>query len=151
MSAFPPFHDFEALRRDLERTFERGTSMLPGRFRHSFLPGRMGRNYPLVNLSDDSENFYVEALAPGVNPDDFNVSVVKNTLTITGDKPGLSDVVPDRVHRSERWSGQFARSVELPAEIDADKVGADYRNGVLLLTLPRSESARPRRVRIQAN
>lgn len=150
MIALRPFQDFEALRRDLERSFERG-SLLPSRFRHAFLPGRSPRHYPMVNLYDDGENFYVEGLAPGINPDEFNVSVMKNTLSITGNKPGLSDVSPDRVHRSERAAGQFARSVELPAEIDADKVEAEYRHGLLLLTLPRSESARPRRVQIKVS
>lgn len=148
---FNPMRDFDALRREIERTFERaGTGTTP-RWRYAFLPGRGARQYPLVNLYDDGENVYVEALAPGVQPDDFEITVVKNSLTIGGEKPGLRDIPQERIHRTERAAGRFMRSVELPTEVDPDKINAEYRKGLLMLTLPRAESARPRRVQVQAD
>jgi HSP20 family protein len=117
----------------------------------AFLPGRGARQYPMANLYDDGVNLFVEALAPGVDPDKFEVTVAGTTLTIAGEKVGLMNVPPERIHRSERAAGRFMRTIELPAEIDPDHIGSQYRHGILLLTLPRSESARPRRIQIQTS
>ncbi len=149
MAVWDPFREFEELRREIDRAFEQvGLGPLP-RWRLAFLPGRAARQYPLVNLHDDGTNLYVEALAPGVEPNRFEVTVVGTTLTIAGEKPGLKDVAPERIHRSERAAGRFVRTVELPVEVDPNGVSAQYRYGLLLLTLPRSESARPRRIAVQ--
>jgi HSP20 family protein len=140
----------ERLRREIEQTF--GAEASAGRAsRKAFLPGRAARQYPLVNLYDDGETFTVEALAPGVDPAQLDVTVVQNTLRIAGDKPGPVGVPPERIHRSERAAGRFVRTFELPTEVDADRVNAQYRNGLLLVSVPRAESARPRRVTVQAS
>jgi HSP20 family protein len=150
MAVWDPFRELEALRQEIDRAFEQvGLAPLP-RWRLAFLPGRAARQYPLVNLHDDGTNLYVEALAPGVEPDKFEVTAVGNTLTIAGEKPGLPDVAPERLHRSERAAGRFMRTVELPVEVDPNKISAQYKRGLLLLTLPRAESARPRRIAVQA-
>jgi len=100
----------------------------------------------LVNLSEDEGNVYVEALAPGVDPKSLELSVVQGSLTIKGEKPGLAQVSAEAYHRNERAAGRFLRTIELPAEVEADKVRADYRNGLLLITLPKVEAARPRQI-----
>lgn len=152
MAVWDPFRELEVLRREIDQAFGEAGLRPPGRRRQqAFLPGRAARQYPLVNIYDDGTNFYVEALAPGVDPEQLEISAVARGLTITGGKAGLSDVPSERVHRSERAAGRFTRTVELPHEIDPDKVGAEYRNGLLLLTVPRAEAARPRRVSIQAS
>ena len=120
-------------------------------WRRAFLPGRAARLYPLVNLYDDGAAFTVEALAPGVDPAGLDVTVAGTTLTIAGEKPGPAGVPPERIHRSERAAGRFVRTVELPTEVDADGVSAQYRNGLLLVSVPRAESAKPRRVAVQAS
>jgi HSP20 family protein len=138
------------MRRELERAF--GGEAAAGRaWRLAFLPGRAARQYPLVNLYDDGESFTVEALAPGVDPAHLNVTAMRNTLTIAGEKPGALGVPPERIHRSERAAGRFVRTVELPTEVDADGVSAQYRNGLLLVSVPRAESAKPRRVAVLAS
>jgi HSP20 family protein len=114
----------------------------------AFLPGRGARQYPLVNVSEDDRNVYVEALAPGVDPKSLDLSVMQGALTIKGEKPGLAQVSAEAYHRNERAAGRFVRSVELPVEVDAGRVSADYRNGLLLVTLPKAEAARPRQVPI---
>jgi HSP20 family protein len=101
-----------------------------------------------VNLSEDKDKLYVEALAPGVDPKTLDLSVVQGTLTITGEKPGLVQVSAEAYHRNERAAGRFVRTIELPAEVDAEKVHADYRNGLPLATLPKSEKARPKQIPI---
>jgi HSP20 family protein len=140
--------EMEALRREMERRFSEfwpGHGRVP---RVAFLPGRGARQYPLVNVSEDEQNVYVEALAPGVDPKSLHLSVVQGALTINGEKPGLAQVSAEAYHRNERAAGRFVRTVELPLEVDAGKVSADYRNGLLLVTLPKAESARPRQVPI---
>lgn len=150
MAMFNPMRELDAMQREMDRAFRQmGLSGFPdGRL--AFLPGRAARQYPLVNLHDDGNNFYLEALAPGIEPDKLDITVAGNTVTISGEKPGLKDVPPERIHRNERAAGRFVRTFELPAPVDADKIGAQYRHGMLLLTMPRSEDARPRRISVQA-
>ena len=148
MAVWDPFVELERLRQEFDRAASRsGSGRSPGRF--AFLPGRAARQYPLVNVADDGENFYVEALAPGVDPDQLEITVVQNRLTIAGEKRGAGDVAPERVHRVERAAGRFLRTVDLPVEVEADRVEAQYKNGLLKLTLPRAAASRPRRVTIQ--
>jgi len=90
----------------------------------------------------------VEALAPGVDPKSLELSVLQGALTIKGEKPGLAQVAAEAYHRNERAAGRFIRTIELPTEVEADKVRADYRNGLLLITLPKAAAARPRQVPI---
>ena len=144
-----PIVDLDALRREIDRTFEEFWSdRLPRTWRGAFLPGRAARQYPLVNLTEDEGNVYVEALAPGVDPKSLDLSVVHGTLTIKGEKPGLAQVSAEAYHRNERAAGRFVRSIELPAEVDPAKIHADYRNGLLLVTLPKSEKAKPKQISI---
>ncbi|RPI02502.1 MAG: Hsp20/alpha crystallin family protein [Zetaproteobacteria bacterium] len=148
MPAWNAFGEMDALRREIDRAF---SEFWPGRGRVprvAFLPGRGARQYPLVNVSEDDRNVYVEALAPGVDPKSLDLSVMEGALTITGEKPGLAQVSAEAYHRNERAAGRFVRTVELPVAVDAGKVSADYRTGLLLVTLPKAESARPRQVPI---
>ena len=147
MPLWEPFSGLDALRREIDRTFEDFWSdRWPRTGRVAFLPGRAARQYPLVNLSEDEGHLYVEALAPGVDPKSLDLSVVQGTLTIKGEKPGLAQVSAEAYHRNERAAGRFVRAIELPADVDAAKVHADYRNGLLLVTLPKSEKAKPKQI-----
>jgi HSP20 family protein len=144
-----PFVEMEALRREIDRAFEGFWPQRPWRpFRTAFLPGLAARQYPLVNVHEDEANLYVEALAPGVDAKSLDLSVVGDTLTIKGEKPGLAQVAAEAYHRNERAAGRFIRTIELPTEVDRERVAADYRNGLLLITLPKSEAAKPRQIPI---
>ncbi len=149
MAVWDPLTEMESLRREIDRTlgefwFDRG----PRTWRGAFLPGRAARQYPLVNVSEDEGHVYVEALAPGVDPKSLDLSVVQGTLTIKGEKPGLVQITADAYHRNERAVGRFNRTIELPTLVDAAKVHADYRNGLLLITLPKSEEAKPKQISV---
>ena len=149
MQRVDPFAMMEAMQREMERlSRERSSDRAPGRWRTAFLPGLGARQYPLVNLSDDAQNVYVEALAPGVDPKSLDLSVAQGTLTISGEKPGLAEVTAEAYHRNERAAGRFTRTIELPADVDAARVSAEYRNGLLVVALPKTEAAKPRQIPI---
>ena len=147
-----PFGELEALRREIDRAFE-GYGVRPGRFTGSaFLPGRGARQYPLVNLYEEEDAVHVEALAPGLDPGELNISILRNVLTISGEKKyPVVDVQPEAYHRRERAVGKFVRQVELPIDVDGEKVSATYKNGLLRLTLPKSEAAKPRQIAVHSN
>ena len=105
-----------------------------------------------MNLSEDSENIYVDALAPGVDPGSLNVSVTQDQLLISGEKTDpLSSVKDDAIHRSERSAGQFTRSLTLPSGVESGKVAAAYKDGLLKITLPKAEAAKPRQIQVRVS
>ena len=150
MAELNPWQTLEALRRELDRVFdETGTRNEPF-FRTAFLPGRAARRYPLTNLYEDKDAVYLEALAPGVDAATLELSVVGNTLRISGEKRRVAgDVKPEAFHRSERATGKFVRHLQLPVEVDENKVHADYRDGLLIVTLPKAEKAKPKQIAVQ--
>jgi HSP20 family protein len=103
--------------------------------------------FPLINVFHDGEDFVLVAELPGVNKENLDVQVRGDTLRIQGKKT-ISYDSDASVHRRERAAGEFDRTLTLPAEVDAAKVTAEYRDGVLTLRLPRAESAKPRNVTI---
>jgi HSP20 family protein len=152
MAQWDPFQEIDALRREIDRAFEEfGLETVPS-YRAAFLPGRLARGYPLVNLHEDRDHLYVEAMAPGIDPHSLKLTVVHNTLTISGEKEGApSDVKPEAFHREERARGKFVRTITLPVEIDENKVNAEYKNGLLVITLPRAEKAKPKPIAVQVS
>lgn len=117
--------------------------------RTSFLPGRAARGYPLLNIGEDKENVYVDALAPGVDPKTLSISVTQDLLVISGEKKALlSSVGAEAIHRSERSAGQFTRSMTLPFEVDSGKVKATYQDGLLKIVLPKAEVAKPKQIQV---
>lgn len=143
------WEELEALRRQMDRTYQDlEGARWPRVWRTAFLPGTAARRYPLVNLHEDANNLYVEALAPGVDPKVLDLSVVQGRLTIKGEKVGLEYVTAEAYHRNERAAGQFNRTIDLPVHVDPAKVKADYTNGLLLITLPKSEEAKPRQIQV---
>lgn len=103
--------------------------------------------FPLINAFKDGDDFVVVAELPGVKKEDLDIQVRGDTLRIQGKKTVSYDENAS-VHRRERAAGQFDRTLSLPEEVDAAKVSAEYRDGVLTLRLPRAESAKPRTVAI---
>ena len=144
------WNNMEALRGEIDRAFAQCGFRPEPFFPTAFLPGRAARRYPLINLHEDRDTLHVEALAPGVEPGSLELSVVGHTLTISGEKQRHpADITPEAFHRSEREAGQFKRSIELPLEVDSSNVTADYRHGLLLVTLPKADRAKPQQIPVQ--
>jgi HSP20 family protein len=106
-----------------------------------------GRGRPAVNAWETDDALKVELELPGVQSDQIELSVVGDELSIKVDRP---DAEPQGAtyHRRERGVGTFARVVRLPLEVDPDRVEAELRYGVLTITLPKAESARPRKIEV---
>lgn len=104
--------------------------------------------FPLMNVSQDSENFYIRTEVPGLKLEDINVSVTGRSVSLSGERKIESENEKVRYHRKERESGKFRRQFNLPTDLDAEKVQARYRNGILMVVLPKAETAKPRKVAI---
>lgn len=150
MAQWNPFEDLAGLRQEIDRAFEGfGVGQDPLR-QVAFLPGRGPRRYPLINLLEDKDHIYIEALTPGVDPKSLNVTVTHNRLTIAGEKTRIAgDVKPEAFHRSERASGKFVRTVDLPLEVEGGGVKAEYKNGLLVVTIPKAEKAKPKQINVK--
>lgn len=89
-------------------------------------------------------------LAPGVDPATLELSVVGNTLRLTGEKRRVAgEVQPEAFHRRERATGTCVRQMQLPGEVDAQQVHAAYKNGLLIVTLPKTAQAKPQQILVQ--
>ena len=152
LMSFNLFNELERMRKDFDRILadDRVSGWTFPFSSTSFLPGRSLRSYPLMNVGEDGESIYVHALAPGVDPETLNVSVTGSQLTISGQKiPLPEEVKPEDLHRSERSSGQFVRSVSLSVPVNRERVEASYKDGVLKIVLPKTEEAKPRQVQVR--
>jgi HSP20 family protein len=144
-----PLNVMEVLHRDLERAFGNGGVSNEPFSRVAFLPGRAARRYPLINLYEDRDHVYVEALAPGVDVESLALTVIRNVLSISGEKRRTPDhIPPEAFHRNERAAGKFVRTVDLPVEVDADQVKAEYQHGLLMVTLAKAAAAKPKQITV---
>jgi HSP20 family protein len=134
---------FENLRREVDQLFTRVSHEAPARASYGV--------HPLVNLFESADGFVLTAELPGMKLEEIELAVQGNRLSIRGErKISYPDDGRTNLHRRERQAGQFRRAVELPVAIDSEKVEASYRNGVLLVKLPKSAAHRPRRIEVRA-
>lgn len=104
---------------------------------------------PPVDVREDKDHVRIQAELPGVKPEDVKISLENNLLTIRGEKQVAEVKDTDRVHRYERAFGVFERSFTVPSTVDADRIEARYEHGVLTVTLPKAERAKPRQITVQ--
>lgn len=142
VSRWDPFRDVLTLQQRLNR-FLGDTS-------NAFGPEGVGSWVPPVDIVEEPERLVFRAEIPGVSKDDIDIKVENGTLIIQGEKKQEGEVNGETAHRVERFYGAFTRSFSLPATIDAEKIQARYKDGVLELVLPKAEIARPRKIQIVA-
>jgi HSP20 family protein len=104
--------------------------------------------FPLINLTEDPSHYYIRAELPGIKADALDVQVVGKKVALSGERNAESPEDGVRYHRRERDAGKFSRVVTLPKDIQADKVEAKLAHGLLTLTIPKSEAAKPRQISI---
>jgi HSP20 family protein len=105
---------------------------------------------PPIDIYETTDAYNVVAELPGFNPDEVDVTVNEGTLTIKGERKFYSEVNEENFHRVERRFGAFQRLVSLPAQVDAAKVEANFDKGVLTISIPKAEVAKPRKIEIKA-
>ncbi|EID99932.1 Hsp20/alpha crystallin family protein [Leptospira licerasiae] len=121
---------------------------IQNRFHNLFDPvSEGGQVYPALNVYTDQDKISVTAEVPGLSPEDLDITVAHNLLTISGE---WKEYTQDRPRRIERARGKFQRRLELPVAVDSEKVEASVKDGVLTLELPILESEKPRKIRIEA-
>lgn len=137
------FGQFERLRRELDDVF--GVSGLPSSIR-SVAPGTL----PAINVGRTPTSVEVYAFAPGLDASKIEVTLDRGILRIAGERaPGIPDEARTQVYTRERDAGAFNRAVSLPDDIDPAHVNASYRDGVLQVSIARSEAAQPKRITVQ--
>jgi len=106
---------------------------------------------PAIDIEENNGNLMVRAEIPGMRKEDIKVSVKEDMLTISGERKRENETKEKTFHRIERSYGQFRRMIRLPATVDADKVKATYKDGVLNVTLPKPESMKPKHIDVEIN
>lgn len=137
-AAFP---DVEAMRRQMSRLFDA--------FNERSADRAAAGVYPAVNIAEDAHAIYISAELPGVSAADLDINVTANQLSLAGERKITSEATDVRYHRREREAGRFSRAIALPGDIDADKVKAKLTDGVLTVTVPKAEAARPRKISVK--
>ncbi|MBP7462072.1 MAG: Hsp20/alpha crystallin family protein [Candidatus Delongbacteria bacterium] len=142
MSLIKRPYDLFGLKSDVNRVFD-------GLFGENWDTPAGSSWTPVVDISDDKDNLYVSAEVPGMDKDEIKVNIKNHLLTICGEKKTNQEEKDKNYYRSERSYGMFCRSFELPDTLAADKIEAEYRNGVLKLTIPKREEAKPREIEVK--
>jgi HSP20 family protein len=141
-----PYRDLLATQKEFDRLFRE--AFTPG-----FSKGEISTRTwaPPVDIFENENNIMLKAELPGVDPKDVEVRVEDNTLYLKGERKFERETKEENYHRVERSYGSFARSFSLPNSIDAEKVAAEYKDGLLTLTLPKREEAKPKTIRINVS
>ncbi len=138
-----PFGELTTLRREMDRLFER--------FFGEELPSLelpRAEWMPRLDMTETKDNIVVKADIPGLEPKDLDVSLIGDTLTIKGEKKEEKEEKDEHRHLVERRYGAFSRMVRLPAAVAPDKIKASFKNGVLTVTLPKTEEAKQKAIPI---
>jgi len=144
LTKWDPMKDLVGLQERMNRLFE--DSLLRSHAGEEDLT--LGAWAPAVDIFEQPERIVLRADLPGVRPEQIELKVENNTLTLSGERRFEKDVQKENYHRVERQYGSFVRSFSLPTSVDGDKITAEHRDGVLEITLPKTESSKPKAIKI---
>jgi HSP20 family protein len=130
------WQEMDQLQREMNRLFDATST---GRVFNS-------PSYPAINIWTNEEGQLISAEMPGIKPDDLNIDVTGDAISISGERKQDEIAKDARYHRRERSFGSFSRTIQLPFMVDTDKVEASFKNGVLLINLPRAEADKPKKI-----
>jgi HSP20 family protein len=134
------WRDMDRLQREMNRLFED----------YSPMRQRSAPSYPALNVWSNEEGLLVTAEVPGVSPQDIEVNVIGETLTLSGVRRPDELNEGARYHRQERGYGKFSRTLQLPFPVTVDKIEASFKDGVLSVRLPRAEEDKPRKIAVKS-
>jgi HSP20 family protein len=141
LTLWEPFRELVTMRDDMDRLFDTFFGRQPQAMDEFWRPA--------IDIEENNGNLMVRAEIPGMNKDDIKVSVKEDLLKISGERKHENETKEKTFHRIERSYGKFERIIRLPSEVDADKVKASYKDGVLNVTLPKPESMKPKRIDVE--
>ena len=141
-----PFRDLATLQERMNRMFDESHR---GVARSGAEDWALGGSWaPVVDIYEHEGSIVLKAELPGIDPKDVDVRLENNLLTLSGERKLDNEVKQDSYHRVERAYGSFTRSFTLPTVVDQEKIKADYKDGVLKVTLPKREEAKPKQISI---
>lgn len=136
-----PFNELERLQKQMNELY--------GAFTGGALPMPSAGVFPLTNVTEDSNNYYVRAELPGIKSDELDIQVTSDGISIAGERNIAEEGNGVKYHRREREAGKFSRSINLPGDIDTNGVEASLENGILTVTIPKAEIAKPRQIAVK--
>jgi len=139
--SWSPFDQLTNLRDEINRLFESPFSNGNSDALNTWAPA--------LDLFEDKDSLVLRAEVPGLKKEDIDISLHENTITISGERRNEKKYEGSETSREERVFGRFTRSLQLPKQVDAGKVKASYKDGILTVTLPKTEGAKPRQIAIQ--
>lgn len=145
LSRWEPFRELTDMRRMMDRMFDDPF------FKAMEWPrGNSGAYGLALDVAEQEDAYVVKASVPGVNPEDVEVTLSDNVLTIKGESKADQEIKEEHYHLRERRYGSFMRSVTLPVTVEADRVEATHENGVLTLRLPKAEAVKPKKIAVKS-
>ena len=141
LTRWEPLRNFFSLRDNFDGFFENFFGRMPME--------RQDLWAPIVDIVENNGNIEVKVELPGMNKDDIKVTIKNNMLRLSGERKQEEETTEKTFHRIERYFGKFSRTIQLPADIDADKIKAQYKDGVLNITLPKPKSMKPKEIEIE--
>jgi HSP20 family protein len=145
MSAWPSFDRWASLRDEMSNLLELPFWANVGRQAQLFSGWA-----PALDLYQNNDNVVAVVELPGMRKEDIEISLHDGTLTISGER-GSGGSNSENAERTERFTGKFRRSISLPARVDAGKVNATYKDGILTVTLPKAEEAKPKQIKVNVD
>ena len=136
-----PFNELESLQKQMNELY--------GAFTGGALPMPSAGVFPLTNVTEDSNNYYLRAELPGIKSDELDIQVTSDGISITGERKIPEEGNGVKYHRREREAGKFSRHISLPGDIDTNAVEASLENGILTITIPKAEVAKPRQITVK--
>jgi HSP20 family protein len=138
-----PFRDLLEMQSEMSRAMDQY-------YGRQTRPGAVDRVWaPASDMYETKDDLVVTAELPGVKEKDIHLSIVGDMLSLRGQRMADQQVRDEQYHRIERWSGSFERHIQLPIPVQADRVRASYRDGVLEIRLPKVEAVKPRDIKIE--
>ncbi len=143
LTRWDPYRELATMRSMMDRLMDEDVFRLPRQWERS-------NEFSLaLDVAEKNDAYIVKASVPGVAPEDVEVTLSDNVLTIKGEMKEDKEIKEETYHVRERRFGQFVRSVTLPMSVSADKIEAINENGVLTLTLPKAESTKPKKIEVK--
>jgi HSP20 family protein len=138
-----PFGEIERIRQEMNR--------LQDAFARGMMGERSAGVFPLMNVTEDKDKFFLRAELPGIKAEQLDISVTEDTLSVSGERKLPTGDEEATYHRKEREAGSFSRLVTLPGPVDPAKVEARCTDGVLTVVLPKAEAAKPKQIPVKSS